>query len=104
MYFDQASTTDASAIAVASALDHFVREAIMDKYYALDISDPRGNKSTVCLRPILVQDFLLSADDSQIIKCIDKDGRRVDVYIPPIQVREVNPAWVIIGPHVLGQG
>lgn len=77
MYFDQASTTHASAIAVASALDHFVREAIMDKYYALDISDPSGNKSTVCLRPIL--------------------------YIPPIQVREVNPAWVIIGPHVLGQ-
>jgi len=97
MYFDDALTSTVSALEVASALNHFVKEGITDKHFKIVAHDTAGVEQEVWVRPILAQDFLRAADDSQIIKCIASDGRRVDILIPKLSKRESHRATLLLG-------
>lgn len=100
MYFDDAFVTTTSALEVASALDYFVQEGITDKHFEITVRSGSGEESTIWVRPILAQDFIPTANDGQIVKCIADDGRRIDILLPQIKLRDSTPASVVVGTAV----
>ena len=96
MYITNAQHTKLNALEVASIIDHFVQNSFSDRYFELEVLDKGEESSKVWLRPILEQDFFLSADKSQIIRCIAEDGRRIDVLIPPAGQKAQHPATILI--------
>ena len=97
MYFDDALTSTVSALEVASALEHFRQQQITDQHFKIIARDTTGADQELWVRPILEQDFLRAADDSQVIKCIASDGRRVDILIPELSKRESHKATLLLG-------
>jgi len=97
MRFEKVRLTKASGIEVASAIQYFVDNELEDFYFILEIEDDLGNTEEIRIRPMFGQDFILSPGGTQVIKCMAKDGRRIDVLIPKPEFREMS-AGVIIGP------
>ena len=96
MYITNVLHSKLTAIEVVSILEHFVRNEISEQHFKLEIINSAGEESFTWLRPILEQDFILSADRSQLVKCISRDGERIDILIPPPGNRQNNPAGIII--------
>lgn len=90
MFLESALTIEASALDIASALDHFVREGITEKHFSVTARDTDGIAYQFWIRPLMAQDFMPLADDEQLIKCIANDGKRVDVLLPRPELRESN--------------
>lgn len=97
MYIISANHSLQSALEVASMINYFVQNLFSDKYFELAIRDGDGVESKLMLRPILEQDYFLSADESQIIRCIADDGKRIDILIPPVGLKAIQPATVVVG-------
>ena len=100
MNFEDALVTTTTALGVASALDHFVKEGITDQHFQICVRGAGGEERDIWVRPLLSQDFIPSADQSQVIKCIADDGRRVDILLPQHDLRGSNPACIVIGAAV----
>jgi len=96
MLFEKIKIAKASGTEVASAVQYFVDNELEGHYYILVVEDDFGNEEEIRIRPMYGQDFILSPGGTQIIKCMAKDGRRVDLLIPEPNLRH-GPAGVIIG-------
>lgn len=81
---------------MASAINHFVKHNIEDKYFLIVVLDANNVEEEIFIRPMFGQDFIPSADGSQMIKCMAEDGRRIDVVIPPADLRQTHQALVAI--------
>lgn len=102
MYFSEARLSKASALEVASAVNYFVQNSVDDKYFLIVTIDSNGIEEEIFVRPMFGQDFIPSADGSQVIRCMAEDGRRVDVVIPRPELRQSRGAAVVIGPQLTG--
>ena len=98
MFFSEVHLTKASGLEVASAINHFVQNEIDNKYFLIVVLDTKNNEEEIFIRPMFGQDFIPSVDGSQMIRCMAEDGRRIDVVIPPAEIRETRRALVAIGP------
>lgn len=96
MYFENAHLSKENGAHVGSAINYFVTNTIDDTYFQLIAVDFDGNEIELLIRPMYGQDFYINADKSQFIKCMSRDGRRIDVVIPRPELRETKPALVII--------
>lgn len=83
---------------VASALNHFFAHAkeMEGTLLVLVAVDEDGRERELRVKPILAQDLLYSADGTQTIKCLDKDLLRVDIILPPNEVRKAEAANVVV--------
>jgi len=96
VYFENAHLSKESSMNVGSAINYFVKNNIDNSYFQLIAVDSNGNEVELLIRPMHGQDFYINADLSQFVKCIDRDGRRVDVVIPRPELRDSKPALVVI--------
>ncbi len=97
MYFEKALHSKVSSLEVASIVDAFVKQQIDTGYFELVAIDAGKKEHTLLIRPILEQIFVLETDESQSVKCVTRDGREVELLFPPIDLRSVRPAGVLIG-------
>ena len=98
--FEHALPTKDVALDIASTLHHFILEAITDHYIKVIVLDENGQEQTFLVRPLLEQTFLPMADDGQLVMCIERDGRRIDILLPPANKRSSQHAMVLPGKNL----
>lgn len=95
MFIQVAYVTLATAQTVANTLADFFRNNNYEDYMLLDVVGKDVPTTTVKLRPILEQQLDELVDTSQIVQCITKEGRRVDIVLPRRELRDEMPAGVM---------
>ena len=97
MYFESAFVTKASALDIANIMTAFLEKDIVDGYVEITTIDGKEEESTLFIQPIKEQFFGLDPDNTQVVKCKSREGREVHLHFPPISLRSVRPAGVLVG-------
>jgi hypothetical protein len=84
-----------SAVALHDALVHFVATDQSHKWIVVEVVDDDQRESTFYIRPDLTRcsdAAYVMADDTELIPCLTRDGKMVDIILPPIAWKQDRPA------------
>jgi len=102
--FEHALPATATALNIASALNDFIKTKSVDEHFSVTTVDGESRHTEFWVRPMLEQDLLPLADNTQLVKCIELDGRRIDIFLPPKAKINDAPAMILLGEELPQQG